>query len=418
MFMGRLCGFEPFSLAPGSPQCHTKDPSIEDAPINGDGMTVAALIVAAGRGTRAGPGAPKQYRLLAGHPVLARTLAAFARHPGVDLVCAVIHAEDEAAYADAAAGIEGLLPPCHGGATRQASVRHGLESLAEFAPTKVLIHDGARPLVGADIIDRTLAALDTHVGAIAGLPVTDTVRRAPQGLCGETLPRDNLWRAQTPQGFRFEAILEAHRQTIDQELTDDGAVAAAAGLDCVMVEGGQDNMKITTTDDLARAERLLAPASSRTGLGFDVHRFGPGDAVHLCGVVIPHSHGLAGHSDADAGLHALTDALLGTIGAGDIGDHFPPSDPQWKGASSDRFLIHAAKLVRAEGCEIGHVDVTLICELPKIGPHREAMRAQIAKILDIDASRVSVKATTTEGLGFTGRGEGIAAQAVATVHTI
>lgn len=381
-------------------------------------MTVAALIVAAGRGTRAGPGAPKQYRLLAGRPVLARTLAAFARHPAIDLVCAVIHPDDEAAYAEAAKGIAGLLAPCHGGATRQASVRRGLENLADFGPTKVLIHDGARPLVSADIIDRTIAALDTHAGAIAGLPLTDTVRRAPQGLCGETIPRDNLWRAQTPQGFRFEAILEAHRQVIDRELTDDGAVAAAAGLSCVMVEGADGNMKITTMDDLARAERLIAPATSRTGLGFDVHRFGPGNAVTLCGVVVPHTHGLAGHSDADVGLHALTDALLGAIGAGDIGDHFPPSDPQWKGASSDLFLAHAAKLVRAEGCEITHVDVTLICEKPKIGPHRQAMRAQTAKILGLEVGRVSVKATTTEGLGFTGRGEGIAAQAVATVHNI
>ncbi len=378
-------------------------------------MTVAALIVAAGRGTRAGPGAPKQYRLLAGAPVLRRTLAAFCGHPGIGLVLAVIHPDDRDAYMAAAAGLPKLLPPCPGGPTRQASVLLGLEALAAHAPAHVLIHDGARPLVSPDIIARSIAALDAHRGALVALSVTDTIRRAANGLAGETVPRDGLWRAQTPQAFRFDAILDAHRRQAGGELTDDVAVAAAAGIEVAIIEGDESNMKITSADDLARAERLLSGGESRTGSGFDVHRFGPGDRVMLCGVAVPHTHGLVGHSDADAGLHALTDAILGAIGAGDIGKHFPPSDPQWKGASSDRFLAHAAKLAREAGGRIVHVDVTFICERPKIGPHVEAMRARVADILGIEVERVSVKATTTEGLGFTGRNEGLAAQALASL---
>lgn len=379
-------------------------------------MTVAALIVAAGRGTRAGPGAPKQYRLLAGEPVLRRTLGAFCGHPGIGLVLAVIHPDDREAYKAAAAGLPKLLPPSLGGPTRQASVRLGLEVLAAHAPARVLIHDGARPLVSPDIISRSIAALDAHRGALVALPVTDTIRRAANGLAGETVPRDGLWRAQTPQAFRFDTILDAHRRQAGGELTDDVAVAAAAGIDVAIIEGDEANMKITSADDLARAERLLAGGGeSRTGSGFDVHRFGPGDHVMLCGVAVPHTHGLVGHSDADAGLHALTDAILGAIGAGDIGKHFPPSDPKWKGASSDRFLAHAAKLAREAGGRIVNVDVTFICERPKIGPHTEAMRARVADILGIEVGRVSVKATTTEGLGFTGRSEGLAAQALASL---
>lgn len=379
-------------------------------------MTVAALIVAAGRGTRAGPGAPKQYRLLAGEPVLRRALGAFCSHPGIDLVLAVIHPGDREAYEMAAAGLPKLLPPSLGGATRQASVRLGLEALAAHAPTRVLIHDGARPLVSSDIIGRSIAALDAHRGALVALPVTDTIRRAASGLAGETVPRDGLWRAQTPQAFRFDAILDAHRAQAGGELTDDVAVAAAGGIEVAIIEGDESNMKITSADDLARAERLLsAGRETRTGSGFDVHRFGPGDHVMLCGVPVPHTHGLVGHSDADAGLHALTDAILGAIGAGDIGRHFPPSDPQWKGASSDRFLAHAAKLAREAGGRIVNVDVTFICERPKIGPHVGAMRARVADILGIEIARISVKATTTEGLGFTGRNEGLAAQALASL---
>lgn len=379
-------------------------------------MKTAALIVAAGRGTRAGPGAPKQYRPLAGEPVLRRTLRTFAEHPGIDAVLTVIHADDRDAYALAASGLPKLLPPCRGGETRQASVRLGLEALARLGPEQVLIHDGARPLVGPALIARAIAALAGHEGALAALPLTDTIRRAGNGLAGETLPREGLWRAQTPQAFRFAAILDAHRKAERNDFTDDVAVAAAAGIEVAMIEGEEDNIKITSMADLERAERLLMRAGeTRTGSGFDVHRFGPGDHVMLCGVKVPHTHGLVGHSDADAGLHALTDAILGALGEGDIGSHFPPGDPVWQGAPSELFLAHAAQLAHVAGARIVHVDLTLICEQPKIGPHRDAMRARIAGILGLGIERVSVKATTTEGLGFTGRSEGIAAQALATL---
>lgn len=379
-------------------------------------MTVAALIMAAGRGTRAGPGGPKQYRLLAGEPVLRRTLAAFATHPRIDIVLAVIHPDDREAYDAAAAGLPKLAPPCMGGETRQTSVRLGLEALNALSPSRVLIHDGARPLVGPAIISRSIETLNTHPGALVALPVTDTVRRAVNGIAGETIPREGLWRAQTPQAFHFGAILGAHRKAVGRDLTDDVAVATATGIAVAMIEGDEANMKITSADDLTRAERLLVSGGeTRTGSGYDVHRFGPGDHVMLCGVRVPHTHGLVGHSDADAGLHALTDAILGAIGQGDIGQHFPPSDAQWKGVSSDKFLAHAVKLAHDAGGRIVHVDVTFICERPKIGPVRDAMRARVAEILCLDVGRVSVKATTTEGLGFTGRSEGLAAQALATL---
>lgn len=380
-------------------------------------MNVAALIVAAGRGSRAGPGAPKQYRQLAGEPVLRRTLSAFATHPLISSVMAVIHEDDREAYGIASAGLAKLLDPCPGGTTRQASVRAGLERLAASPPDYVLIHDGARPLVSAGLIADCISALAEHAGALAALTVTDTIRRATaQGLAGETVDRTGLWRAQTPQAFRFGAILDAHRRASGDDFTDDVAVAAAAGIGVVMVEGDEDNIKITSAEDIRRAERIIMRGGDvRTGTGFDVHRFGPGDHVWLCGVKVPHAFGLVGHSDADAGLHAITDAILGAIGAGDIGKHFPPSDPRWKGASSDIFLAHAATLAREAGARISNVDLTLICEQPKIGPHAAAMRKRIAEILSVDVSRVSVKATTTEGLGFTGRGEGIAAQALSTL---
>jgi 2-C-methyl-D-erythritol 4-phosphate cytidylyltransferase/2-C-methyl-D-erythritol 2,4-cyclodiphosphate synthase len=329
----------------------------------------------------------------------------------------VIHPDDRAAYDEASTGLPKLLPPCSGGPTRQASVALGLEALTTHAPQNVLIHDGARPLVSADIITRSITALEAHRGALVAIPVTDTLRMANDGVAGATVPRDGLWRAQTPQAFHFAAILEAHRNATDTDYTDDVAVAAASGIEVTIIEGNETNLKITSADDLARAERLLGSSGeTRTGSGYDVHRFGPGDHVWLCGVRVPHTHGLVGHSDADAGLHALTDAILGAIANGDIGQHFPPSDPQWKGASSDRFLAHAAKLADEAGARIIHVDVTLICESPKIGPHRDAMRNRIADILHLDPARVSVKATTTEGLGFTGRSEGLAAQALATVR--
>jgi 2-C-methyl-D-erythritol 4-phosphate cytidylyltransferase/2-C-methyl-D-erythritol 2,4-cyclodiphosphate synthase len=380
-------------------------------------MTIAALIVAAGRGTRAGPGGPKQYRQLGGMPVLRRTLAAFAGHPAIDLIQVVVHPDDENAYEAASRGLPKLLPACFGGETRQSSVAIGLECLAASEPAQVLIHDGARPLVSAALISRIVTALDAHRGALAARPLADTLRRAHDGIAGETVPRDGLWRAQTPQGFHFKDILEAHRQAKGSDYTDDVAVAAAAKIAVAMIEGDERNLKITSADDLALAEALLAGSGeSRTGSGYDVHRFGEGDHVWLCGIKVPHTHGLIGHSDADVGLHAITDALLGAISAGDIGQHFPPSDPRWKGASSDRFLAHAASLVEKAGARIVHVDVTLICERPKVGPHRAAMQVRIAEVLSLAADRVSIKATTTEGLGFTGRQEGIAAQAIATVR--
>jgi 2-C-methyl-D-erythritol 4-phosphate cytidylyltransferase/2-C-methyl-D-erythritol 2,4-cyclodiphosphate synthase len=376
-----------------------------------------ALIVAAGRGTRLGAPLPKQYLPLGGVAVLRHSVVALSRHPAVSGVRVVIHPSDRALYDEAVAGLD-LLPPVAGGAQRQDSVRNGIESLAAAAPDRILIHDGARPFLDAPTIDRVLAALDRHDGAIAALPVRDTVKRGEAGTIAATLDRSTLWRAQTPQGFRYAAIRAAHQAASGLELSDDAAVAERAGLSVALVEGSEDNFKVTTMDDLARAERLLASGLGdiRTGQGFDVHAFGPGDRVMLCGVEIPHGNGLVGHSDADVGLHALTDALLGAIGSGDIGMHFPPSDAKWRGAPSHRFLRHAADLVAAQGGVIAHADVTLICERPKIGPYREAMAARIAEILGLARGRVSVKATTTEKLGFTGREEGIAAQAIATVR--
>jgi 2-C-methyl-D-erythritol 4-phosphate cytidylyltransferase / 2-C-methyl-D-erythritol 2,4-cyclodiphosphate synthase len=376
-----------------------------------------ALVVAAGRGFRLGGPLPKQYLPLGGAAVLRYSVATFLAHPGVDHVRVVIHPDDRPLYDAAVAGLD-LLPPVHGGAQRQDSVRNGLASLAEAAPDRVLIHDGARPFVDAATIDRVLSALQDHPGAIAALPIRDTVKRDSGGRIVDTVERRGLWRAQTPQGFRYSEIMAAHRAAEGAELSDDAAVAEQAGLAVALVDGSEENFKVTTTDDLLRAERHLAMQRGdiRTGQGFDVHAFGAGDHVWLCGLKIPHGQGLVGHSDADVGLHALTDALLGALGAGDIGMHFPPSDPAWRGAPSHRFLRHAADLVAAAGGSVAHCDVTLICERPKIGPHREAMVARIAEILGLDPRRVSVKATTTEQLGFTGRGEGIAAQAIATVR--
>jgi 2-C-methyl-D-erythritol 4-phosphate cytidylyltransferase/2-C-methyl-D-erythritol 2,4-cyclodiphosphate synthase len=374
-----------------------------------------ALVVAAGRGQRFGGPLPKQYAELAGRPVLGHSLARLAAHPRIDRVQAVIHPDDRPFYDRAAAGLE-LSEPTAGGASRQDSVRLGLEGLAPHAPGAVLIHDGARPFIGAAVIDRVLDGLGGAAGAIAALPVTDTLKRGVDGRIAGTVARVGLWRAQTPQGFRFAEILAAHRAAAGHELTDDAAVAERAGLPVALVEGAPENIKITTADDLTRAERWLAEVTeTRVGQGFDVHRFGPGDHVTLCGISLPHEAGLLGHSDADVGLHALTDAILGALGAGDIGQHFPPSEAHWKDAESGVFLRHAGGLVAEAGGRIRHLDVTLICERPRIGSHRPAMVARIAELLGIDPGRVSVKATTTEGLGFTGRGEGIAAQAIATL---
>ncbi|MEQ1867358.1 MAG: 2-C-methyl-D-erythritol 2,4-cyclodiphosphate synthase, partial [Micropepsaceae bacterium] len=299
----------------------------------------------------------------------------------------------------------------------QESVLRGLESLTNLQPTLVLIHDAARPLVSADVIAATIDALETHDGALPVLAAADTLKRLRDGVVEATVPRENLGAAQTPQGFRFDKILAAHRASRDTSVTDDAAIAERAGLKVAAVPGARWNMKLTTPEDFVIAEVLLANAGTmRTGQGFDVHRFGPGDHVWLCGLRVAHTHGLVGHSDADVGLHALTDALLGAAALGDIGQHFPPSDERWRGAASHLFLTHAAKLIADRGGRIENVDVTLICERPKVAPHREAMIARVAELLGLDATRASVKATTTEGLGFTGRGEGIAAQAIATVR--
>jgi 2-C-methyl-D-erythritol 4-phosphate cytidylyltransferase/2-C-methyl-D-erythritol 2,4-cyclodiphosphate synthase len=388
-------------------------------------MRAAVLIVAAGRGSRvAGADRPKQYLSLGGRAVLERTVAVFAQHPDIARVSVVIHPDDQPAYMAAVAGIEGpLAPPTIGGATRQVSVLRGLESLVTWAPDVVLIHDAARPFTTAGTIDAVLSGLRRHPGVVAGLRVTDTIKRGDaRGLVAETVPRHDLWRAQTPQGFHYAAIAEAHRRAAAAgiiDFTDDAALAEWARLEVAMVEAQGNNMKITTADDVALGEALLGGrgrlVETRTGQGFDVHVFVPGDHVWLCGVRIPHTHRLDGHSDADAALHALTDALLGAIGDGDIGQHFPPSDPKWKGTASHLFLADAVRRVRERGARIVNTDITLLCEAPRISPYRDAMRARIAEILGIEISRIGVKATTTEGLGFTGRREGLAAMAVASV---
>ena len=373
----------------------------------------AVVIVAAGRGERAGSAVPKQYVPLLGRPILRWTVEAFAGH----LIQPVIGLHDEAAFGAAMAGFK-TLTPVAGGPTRQHSVMHGLEALAPHKPDFVLIHDAARPLVGRETIDGVIVALESGAdAAVPLLPVADTLRKQENGQW-TTVPREGLLRAQTPQGFRFDRIFAAHRAHKMLALTDDMALAELAGLDIVVVPGEETNLKITTLKDFGMAEQLLSArlGDTRTGMGYDVHRFAAGDHVWLCGVKVPHDHALEGHSDADAGLHALTDAILGAIGAGDIGQHFPPTDERWRGAPSWKFLDHAAGLVRDKGGAVTHCDVTLICERPKIGPHREAMRARIAEILKLDPGRVSVKATTTEGLGFEGERKGLAAQAIATVR--
>ena len=376
-----------------------------------------ALVVAAGRGTRIGAPLPKQYLSLAGEPLLRHTLSALAAHPRISGVRVVIHPDDRERYEHAARGLD-LLLPVPGGAQRQDSVRLGLESLLELDPDVVAIHDGARPFVESAVVDRVLDAVEHAAGAIPALAVADTLKRGRDGHIVETVDRSHLWRAQTPQAFRFREILAAHRAAAGLELSDDAAVAERAGLAVSLVAGSETNLKVTAPDDFARAEGILLArlGDIRTGQGFDVHPLGAGDHVWLCGIKVPHERALIGHSDADVGLHAITDAILGALGAGDIGQHFPPSDPQWRGAASDQFLCHAAALVAQRGGRIAHVDVTIICERPKVSPHRPAMIARIAEILGLAADRVSVKATTTEKLGFTGREEGIAAQAIATIR--
>ncbi|MFN3642172.1 MAG: bifunctional 2-C-methyl-D-erythritol 4-phosphate cytidylyltransferase/2-C-methyl-D-erythritol 2,4-cyclodiphosphate synthase [Gemmobacter sp.] len=374
-------------------------------------MQAAAVIVAAGRGTRAGGDLPKQWRDLGGRPVLAHAVAAL-RAAGIGRIVLVLHPDDADRARDQFPGIATTT----GGDSRAASVRAGLAALASDPPDAVLIHDGARPFVSPALVARLIAALDRTAGAAPALAVTDALWRGAGGRVTGSVPRDGLWRAQTPQAFRYGAIRAAH-ESGPVDAADDVAVALAAGLDVTIVEGDEDNIKLTWPGDFARAEAVLRGRAMdvRVGNGFDVHAFGPGDHVWLCGVAVPHGAGLVGHSDADVGMHALTDALYGALSEGDIGRHFPPSDPQWKGADSRIFLAHAADLARTRGYRIAQADVTLICERPKVGPHAGAMQAALAGILGIAPDRVSVKATTTERLGFAGREEGIAALATATL---
>jgi 2-C-methyl-D-erythritol 4-phosphate cytidylyltransferase/2-C-methyl-D-erythritol 2,4-cyclodiphosphate synthase len=378
-------------------------------------VRAVALIVAAGRGLRLGGELPKQYRLMAGKPLLRHALERFTARPDLAGVRAVIGPDQEADYQRAVDGLC-ILPPIPGGTSRQESVRLGLEALASDPPSHVLIHDAARPLVSDGLIGRVLTALEDADAVLPVLPVTDTLKRVEAGLATAGPDRSVLARAQTPQGFRYEDIVAAHRALAGRELTDDAALAEAVGLAVHCVPGEEANLKVTTADDLRLAGLLLGVARSyRTGLGYDVHAFAEGRPLILCGVPVPHSHGLLGHSDADAPLHALTDALLGTIGAGDIGQRFPPSDPRWKDADSALFLRHAVQLLDARGGRVENVDLMIICESPRIGPHRAAMQERLSAILGLPPDRVSIKATTSEGLGFTGRGEGLAAQALATV---
>ncbi|MBM6595723.1 bifunctional 2-C-methyl-D-erythritol 4-phosphate cytidylyltransferase/2-C-methyl-D-erythritol 2,4-cyclodiphosphate synthase [Microvirga pudoricolor] len=390
-------------------------------------MTLTALIVAAGRGSRAGAGLPKQYRNLDGRSVLARTLGSFLDHPGIDSVRVVIHPDDESHYAAAlragAADATKLGPAISGGETRQDSVRLGLEALSDCPPGVVLIHDAARPFVGPALLGRAIEAGRDREAAVPGIAVTDTIKIVdPEGRVIDTPDRSTLRAVQTPQAFDFRALLDAHRKAKaagEERFTDDGALMEWAGIAVHVFEGEATNIKLTHPADFAAAERHLRGSMAlltRLGTGFDVHAFGEGDHVWLGGIRVPHDRGVIAHSDGDVILHALTDAILGTLADGDIGTHFPPSDPQWRGASSDRFLAHAVGLVRDRGGRIDHLDVTLLCEAPRLGPHREAMRQRIADISGIGIGAVSLKATTTEKMGFTGRREGIAAQAAATIR--
>jgi 2-C-methyl-D-erythritol 4-phosphate cytidylyltransferase/2-C-methyl-D-erythritol 2,4-cyclodiphosphate synthase len=381
----------------------------------------AALLVAAGRGHRVGGPLPKQYVKIGGDAVLRHAARRFLAHPDVSTVLVVIHPDDRALYDEAVAGLA-LPPPVMGGAERQDSVRNGLEHLAAMGPfDKVLIHDAVRPFIADDVISAVVNAIGSDRGALPALPVADTLKRAQDGTVQTTVDRSNLWRAQTPQGFPFTALLAAHRAAKGRVLTDDAAVAEAAGLAVSLVAGDEQNFKITGPDDMERAERLLNSPHhqegrvTRVGTGFDVHAFEDGDFAMICGIAIAHTHKLKGHSDADVGLHAITDALLGAAGKGDIGVYFPPSDAKWRGASSDIFLKAAGEMIAADGGRIENIDITIICESPKVGPHREKMRARVADILGIAIDKVNVKGKTTERLGFLGRSEGIAAQAAASV---
>lgn len=376
-------------------------------------MTVAALIVAAGRGSRAGGAEPKQWQRVAGKPVIDHTLERFTKNSRIDRIMVVLHQEDMDLLKSTDCEVT------QGGASRDASVRNGLDALAANPPDQVLIHDVARPALGDDVIERVLDALEDYPAAAPGLPVNDALWRGANGTVTGGCSREGLYRAQTPQGFHFDAILKAHHAN-NAPAADDVEVARRAGLEVAIVDGDERNLKITRSEDFARAALALKGSHMtdiRLGNGYDVHAFEPGNEVILCGVPVAHTAQLKGHSDADVAMHAITDALYGAIAEGDIGQHFPPSDPQWKDAASAVFLSHAAELVRARGFEISNIDCTIVCELPKIGPHAATMQANLANIIDIEQTRISVKATTSERLGFTGRQEGIAAIATAALQT-
>jgi 2-C-methyl-D-erythritol 4-phosphate cytidylyltransferase / 2-C-methyl-D-erythritol 2,4-cyclodiphosphate synthase len=383
---------------------------------------VAAVVVAAGRGHRAGGEMPKQYREIAGEPVIRPTLNAFLDHPQIAAVQTVIHRDDAEAFQVATAGLKNLLPPAWGGATRQASVHAGLEALRAAAPDVVLIHDAARPFLSGALITRAIEAAREHGAAVPAIVIADTVKQIDEHeLITATLDRNRLRTVQTPQAFAYDLIVESHRRAAAagrDDFTDDAALAEWAGHRVRVFAGESGNVKLTTNDDFVRAEtlRMAALADVRTGSGYDVHAFADGDHVMLGGVRIPYTRGVTGHSDADVALHALVDAILGALAEGDIGQHFPPSDPQWRGAASEKFLAFACERVRARAGMIAHLDVTVVCEGPRVSPHRDAIRARIADIAGIPIGRVGIKATTSEKMGFTGRGEGLVAMATATVR--
>ena len=387
------------------------------------GEETIALLVAAGKSERMQSDMPKPYLHAGGESILRQTVKRFLEHPSIDGVRVVIRREHHALYKKVTGDFT-MFPCVVGGDTRQESVRLGLESIAHRKPKKVLIHDAARPMTSPALIYHVTKALDNHQAIIPALPITDTIKRAHERRAVETLGRDNLYMAQTPQGFHFEPLLAAHRKFRGEALTDDAALMEKSGTPVMLIDGEFSNIKITTQQDIKRMETMLAfDTEIRTGIGYDVHVLKSHDrdtplaqqVIKLCSVKIPFSHFLEGHSDADVGLHAMVDAILGAIGAGDIGVHFPPDDRKWQGADSERFLMHAYELLKNRGGELVHLDVTLICERPKISDYRQQMSARIAQMLKLSPDRISIKATTTEKLGFTGRGEGIAAQAVATV---
>jgi 2-C-methyl-D-erythritol 4-phosphate cytidylyltransferase / 2-C-methyl-D-erythritol 2,4-cyclodiphosphate synthase len=382
-------------------------------------MTVnnAAIIVAAGRGHRVGGDIPKQYLDVGGMSILRRTIEVFIENPLIDYIQVIIHPDDLELYQNAIGDIE-LPDPVHGGDTRQKSVLNGLEAISELMPEYVYIHDAARPFLHQDTLNKLIDEVEIHGAVIPAINVTDTIKYMTEDHINSTIDRNFLYRAQTPQAFRYKAIFMAHRRQENKDLTDDSSIAEQSGLQVRIIEGSEDNFKITTAEDILKAQNMTNTLYTdvRTGYGVDVHAFEDGDHVILGGIKIPHDKKLKGHSDADAALHALTDALLGAIGMGDIGEHFPPSDDKWKGVSSDVFLRHAAKMIDDQDGVIANVDITIICEEPKIGPHRDLIRDNISEIIDLDIARVSVKATTTEKLGFTGNKEGIMAQAVATIR--